>query len=80
METSAFLISEEQKKKIIIEEKLLLRNRIARLRSKEIDMIFHEESPFYKRKGTLTAVLEVLFGVYTGIISVIIVLMVSRIF
>lgn|GEM_PF-5643343 len=80
METSTSLISEARKKQIIIEEKLLLRNRIAGLRSREIDMIFREESPFYKRKGALTAVLEVMLGVYTGIISVLIVLMVSRFF
>lgn len=71
-------ISDEEKKTIIIEEKIRLQRVISEIRSKEINLILEEESPLYKRKKLLTTAFEVLLGVYIGIISVYLVIVLSE--
>jgi hypothetical protein len=61
-------------------EKLRFRSIIAGLRSKEISLILHEESTFHRRKELLATVLEVLLGAYAGIISIFLVIVISRLF
>lgn len=71
-------ISDEEKKTVIIEEKIRLQRVISEIRSKEINLILEEESPLYKRKKLLKTAFEVLLGVYIGIISVYLVIVLSE--
>ncbi|MFQ6102736.1 MAG: hypothetical protein ACE5OP_00420 [Candidatus Glassbacteria bacterium] len=70
----------EEKSRILMEEKVRLSKAIARMRSAEMDLILEEESPFLKRIPVLRVVFEVMIGTYTGIISILIVLLVMKIF
>ena len=80
MENNTFQLSDDEKHIILTEEKTRLSRIIAGMRSREIEFILDEESPFYRRRNVLATVLEILIGVYTGIISVTIILVIMRIF
>jgi hypothetical protein len=80
LENSTFQLSDEEKHTILNEEKKRLSRMIARMKSREIEVILHEESPFYRRRDILATALEILIGVYTGIISVTIILFIMKIF
>lgn len=80
MENNTRVIGDEEKKLVIVEEKQRLRRVLSNMKSREIDLILREESPLYRRSELLRTVLEILLGVYTGIFSIVLVILISRMF
>lgn len=73
-------LSVAEKKRILIEEKLRMRRLVADFRSREIDLIMGEESPFMRRREALRLVFEVLIGAFVGIASPVLVILVAELF
>ncbi len=73
-------LMEEQKREIVIEEKTKLARTLGKMKSREIDLVAREESPLYRRREVLRTLLEVMVGVYVGIISILIVVVISGMF
>ena len=80
MESRTSQPNAEAKKLILAEEKIRLGRVTGRMRSREVEFILEEESPFYRRRGLLATLFEILIGIYTAVLSIFLILVITKIF